>query len=46
MPAAVPASRRGLEAWLLLSEVSLGVLLLWIAAVGSGRLAIEARWAR
>jgi putative oxidoreductase len=29
-----------------LSEVPLGVLLLWIAAVGSGRFAIEARWAR
>ena len=29
-----------------LSEVPLGVLLLWVAAVGSGRFAIEARWAR
>ena len=29
-----------------LSEVPLGVLLLWIAAVGSGRFAIEARWVR
>jgi len=29
-----------------LSEVPLGVLLLWISAVGSGRFAIEARWAR
>jgi len=29
-----------------LSEVPLGVLLLWIAAVGSGRFAIEARWSR
>ncbi|NED61792.1 DoxX family protein [Streptomyces sp. SID10244] len=28
-----------------LSEVPLGVLLLWIAAVGSGQFAIEARWA-
>lgn len=29
-----------------LSEVPLGVLLLWIAAVGGGRFAVEARWAR
>lgn len=29
-----------------LSEVPLGVLLLWVAAVGSGRFAIEARWAQ
>ncbi|CAM4386422.1 DoxX family protein [Stenotrophomonas lactitubi] len=29
-----------------LSEVPLGVLLLWISAVGSGLFAIEARWRR
>ncbi len=29
-----------------LSEVPLAVLLSWIAAVGSGRIALDARWAR
>ncbi|AWH23564.1 DoxX family protein [Stenotrophomonas sp. ZAC14D2_NAIMI4_6] len=29
-----------------LSEVALGMLLLWIATAGSGRLAVEARWGR
>jgi len=35
-----------LSGFFYLSEVPLAVLLLWIAQVGSGRLAIEARWAR
>ncbi len=47
--ARIPAGL-GVPDWLswffYLSEVPLGVLLLWIAAVGSGRFAIEARWAR